>query len=131
MATTRINQEHIQKGYAYFETAEVQIKKKKTEVLLLQLLNPAFSNKVKVYHDPYAKESGGLGIAGVKVTGGRDKSFYFKKGNDVAYKLKKKEYGKQAPGIFEDCPDYFESIKFELKWAKFEEQIYNYSNTCK
>jgi len=126
-----INQEYIKDGYAYFESAEVQIKKKKTQTLLLQLLNPAFSNKVKVYHDVYAKESGGLGIGGIQMTGGRDKSYFFKKGNDVAFKLKKKQYGDQAASIYDDCKDYYETIKSDLKWARFEQQIYDYSQTCK
>jgi len=127
----QINADYLRDGYAYFETSEVQIKKKKTQVLLMQLLNPAFSNKLKVYHDPWASESGGLGIGGIKVTGGRDKSYYFKKGDAIAYKLKKKHYDDQAPTIYEDCPEYFDSIKSELKWSKFEEQIYNYSQNCK
>ena len=40
--------EHIKAGYVFFETTEVMVKKKKL-TLLLQLLNPGFANKIKVF----------------------------------------------------------------------------------
>ena len=43
-----MNQEKLRDGYVYFELAEVQIKKKKTRMLQMQLLNPAFSKKFKI-----------------------------------------------------------------------------------
>ena len=46
----------LSKGYVYMEKSEVRIKKK-TRTLMVQLVNPSFSKKIKVYDDPFAKES--------------------------------------------------------------------------
>ena len=64
--------EYINRGYNYYEQADVQIKKKKKTTAMMQLLNPSFSSKIKVYHDPYAKETASLGVSGIKVAGGED-----------------------------------------------------------
>ena len=127
---SEINMDHIKDGYAYFESAEVQIKKKKTQVLLLQLVNPAFAHKIKVYHDPYAKETAGLGIAGLKVTGGDDKSYWVKKGDDVAYKLQKKTYNDEKENLFGDCSDIMKKMEEEKAWKFFPKYVYEYSIGC-
>lgn len=125
-----LNQEHLKEGYAYFEATEVYYKKKKTKVLLLQLLNPAFPGVVKVFHDPLAGESGGLGIGGLQVTESSDKSYFIKVGGDVAFKLKKKKYDDEAENVFRKCPDFYKSIKKSLKWKEFPEKLMEYSKEC-
>ena len=126
-----INMEYIKDGYAYFEAAETRLKKNKTQVLLLQLLNPAFCSKVKIFHDRNAKETAGIGIGGLDVTGGLEKSYWVQKTGEVAYKLKKKEFKDQADEFFGDCADYYDGIKNDLKWKEFEKYIFDYSNSCK
>jgi len=126
-----VNSELVNDGYAYFESAEVQIKKKKTQVLLLQVVNPSFNSQVKVFHDPFAKKTIGLGVAGVKVAGGIDKSYWVQKGGKPAFKLKKKNYNKEADLLFGDCSDYFDKIKSKLVWKDFPMHVYNYVDECK
>lgn len=126
-----VNGELIQEGYAYFESAEVQIKKKKTQVLLLQVVNPAFNSKVKVFHDPYAKKTMGLGIGGINVAGGIDKSYWVQTGDKPAFKLKKKDYDETADMLFGDCDAYFETIKSNLVWKDFPMHVYDYVENCK
>lgn len=126
---TDLNQEYLEDGYAYFESTEVYYKKKKKKVLLLQLINPSFSGEVKVFYDPTAGESAGIGIGGMNIAGGGDKSFYIKIGDDTAFKLKKKEYKKQAEDIFSTCPDYLRKVK-KLNWEKFGETLLDYTKTC-
>ncbi len=126
---TDANQDLIKDGYAYFETTEVYIKKKKKETLLLQLLNPAFGSKVKVFHDPKAKEKGGLlSVGGIGVTKTYENSYYIKIDNNAAYRLKKKDYRKQVSEIFGACPDFIKSMSNH--WDKLGETLYNYSQTC-
>ncbi|NNE30509.1 MAG: hypothetical protein HKN16_12795, partial [Saprospiraceae bacterium] len=87
-----LDQDKIARGYVYIESSDVMVKKKRMQ-LLVQLLNPHFSQKIKVYHDPLAGETASIGIAGVKVAGGLDKSYYVKKESaKAAVRLKKKDY---------------------------------------
>jgi len=125
-----LNQDKLKDGYAYFESTDCFYKKKKNKVLLLQLLNPVFAGKVKVFHDPGASEGGGMKIGGFKVTEDFDKSYYIKVGDETAYKLKKKNYKDQAAEIFSGCADFYNSIKEDLNWKKIGETLYNYSQQC-
>jgi len=125
-----LNQEYLKDGYAYFEATEVYYKKKKTKVLLLQLLNPSFTNNVKVFYDPLAAESGGMGIGGIKVTESVAKSYFIKVGDDVAFKLKKKSYKDEAENVYRKCPDFYKSIKKDLNWKDLGKVLSEYSQSC-
>ncbi len=126
---TSLKQDVFEKGYVYFEKSKVKIKKK-TRTLLVQLLNPSFSDKVKIYNDPLAKETLNAGIGGIKVAGGHEKSYYIKKGSDVAYRIKKKTYKEEFKLIFEDCPSLVEKIDANRNWADFVGHIYQYTTDC-
>jgi len=127
--STDLNQEYLEDGYAYFESTEVYYKKKKKKVLLLQLINPSYSGEVKVFYDPTAGESVGLGVRGINIAGGGDKSFYIKIGDEVAFKLKKKKYKDQIKNIFSKCPDYLRKVK-KWNWEKFGETLLDYTKNC-
>lgn len=116
-------------GYVYFEQSKVKISKKKTEVLILQLLNPHFSNKIKVYDDPFSKETASVGVGGFKVAGGLAKSYYVKRA-DVAVKLKKKEYKEEFPMYFKSCKAVLNKYKKDIDWSDFVTHIYTYATDC-
>lgn len=122
-----LNADIINKGYAYFEQAEVMVKKKKM-TLLMQLLNPSFSGKVQVYHDPFANETASVGIGGIKMAGGDDKSYYVKKGDEVAIRLKKKDYDEHYERLFGDCAEV--GAKEKIKWSEFQATVYAYDKEC-
>lgn len=114
-------------GYVYIETSEVMIKKKRM-TLLLQLINPHFSQKIKVYVDPAAGETMSAGIGGIKVAGGLDKSYYVKKETaKAAVRLKKKDYDEEFKGFFSSCSTV---SKLEPKWSKFVEHVHTYATGC-
>ena len=120
-------------GYVYFEKMTTQIKKKKTEDLMLQMLNASFSSKIKVFYDPFAKESMGLSVGGVTVAGGLDKSYYvFKEGTDeVAYRLYKKDYKEQFSTLFGDNDEFMAKYGDNIKWSDLEMHIYEYTQMSK
>ena len=123
----RLDQNLISQGYAFFEQADVKIKKK-TERLLVQLLNPSFSSKISVYHDPKAKETTGLGVGGINVAGGISKSYYIKKNSDAAaYKLTKKDYQKQFKMFWSDSDILVETYGTSPKWRDLTEHIHKYN----
>tara|TARA_B110000503_G_C7114550_1_gene399710 strand:- start:22 stop:495 length:474 start_codon:yes stop_codon:yes gene_type:complete len=114
-------------GYVFFEKSLTQIKKN-TETLVLQLLNPSFAGKIKVYHDPFAKETMSVGVAGITVAGGLDKSYYVKTNKDeAAWRLYKKDYKEQFEQLFGDKPEFVDKYKDSLNWSDLEKHIYEYS----
>lgn len=122
----RLNQDLINQGYAYFEQTDVKIKKK-TEMLLVQLLNPSFSGKICVYHDPKAKSTASIGVAGVNAAGGIAKSYYLKKDSDTAaYKLTKKDYQKQFSMFWSDNKSIAEAYP-DGKWRDLTDHIHLYN----
>lgn len=123
-----INQDIINKGHAYFEKTDVKIKKK-TRTLLLQLMNPGFSNHIKVFYDPFAKETMSVGVAGVTLAGGLDKSYYLKLGDDVAYLAKKKDYKEQFTTIFKGCNAVLNDEEGG-NWNKFESHVWKFHDNC-
>ncbi len=122
-----LNKEHIKEGYVYFETVDVKIKKK-TKTLLMQLVNPGYGTKIRIYHDPWAVKTGAS--FGVLSVGGVRKSFYVKKGDEVAYKLKSKKYKKEWKNIFAECKNIEEAFKGKMRWRHFSQHIYHFTTKC-
>ena len=119
----------IKDGYAYFEKAEVMVKKKKI-ALMMQLLNPSFSGKIRVYHNPYATETTQLTVGGIGVAGGDDKSYYVKKGDGVAFKLEKKNFGDEFGKLFADCASVKKDYGINPKWRDLEEITFKHATEC-
>ncbi len=115
-------------GYVYFEQAEVQVKKEKL-TLMMQLLNPAFCKKIKVYHDPYAAETASVGIGGFTVAGGDDKSFYVSVRGGTGFKLAKKDYKESFRKVFGVCTPLEQKFP-EVKWSQFDEHVFEHNQSC-
>ncbi len=123
-----LNQELFGRGYVYMESTPVMLKKKRL-VLLMQLLNPHFSDKIKVYQDFQAGETMSLGVGGVSVVGGLDKSYYVKKQSaKAAVRLKKKDYDTEFQGFFSSCKSV---SKLDPKWSEFVNHVHTFATECK
>ena len=117
----------LKDDYVYFEKSPTVVKKK-TQQLMLQMLNPSFSNKIKVYHDPFAGETMSAGVGGITVAGGLDKSYYVKRESDkAAWRLFKKNYKEEFPKLFADQPEFVKKYQQDLKWRDLEKHIWEYS----
>ena len=122
-----LNEDMFENGYVYLEQTEVKIKKK-TRNLLVQLLNPHFSEGIKIYFDPLAKETMSVGIGPMSV-GGDAKSYFVKKnGANVAIKLKKKDYDEEFNGFFGGCDAIV--IDGKPRWSELAEHAYTYGQEC-
>jgi hypothetical protein len=121
-----IDNEKIKDGYSYFETTEV-LQGKKTRKFIMQVLNPDFCAKIKIYDDPFAQETASVGIAGVKLAGGDSKSYYFKKGDGPAVLIEKKQYKKQFSTIWEDAPALIEKYGKDPVWTDLAKHIAEYT----
>lgn len=122
-------QELVKNGYGLFEKVDTKLKKN-THTVLLQLLNPLFCSKIKIYCDPNASETGGIGMMGMNVIGGDEKSYYVKivGSNEPAFLLKKKDLDDNIAKLFSQCPKLFDSIKNDYLWGEFESYIFQNDN---
>ena len=124
-----VNMEKLKEGYGYFESSVTEIRKNKESVALLQLLNPATSQKIKIYFDPFANESTSISVGGMKMAGGIAKSYFVKIGDAKAIRLKKKDYEDMFETLYGDCPSFIKSIE-NIKWSEFGEHVANYTKDC-
>lgn len=102
---------------------------KKNTTALLQLLNPQFSSKIRIYHDPFAAETAGVGIGGIQVTGGIDKSYYVKVGEKTR-RIFKRDYDKDFPLFFNSCETLTKKYK-DFAWRDFPDHVFFFENDCK
>lgn len=117
----KLNQDLLSQGFVYFELADVKIKKKESK-LLMQLLNPDFSKYVKIYHDPFAKKTMSVGVAGVDVVGGIAKSYYISKEGAPAFKIEKKAYNEEFIPLWKSCSSLMEKYP-TAEWNELVEHI--------
>lgn len=127
MQKTGVNEALIRDGYVLYEKSLAVIKGK-TEPLLMQLVNPAFSDKIRVYADQFASESTSYGVGGMTLAGGDDLSYYIKKGDAPAEKVRKKDFKEKIPTLFGDCPALAEKLQQSFSWTDLPKYIYEHSN---
>jgi hypothetical protein len=121
--------EIIEREYIVFETALKA--KKKDKARLMQILNPGFDKKIKVYADPQAKETRGLALGGIRLTGGEDKSYLLVKDGAKTVKVKKKSYRDNFQELYATCPKMlavFEGNK--IKWDDVAGHVFVYNQVC-
>ena len=121
----KLNSDFLSIGYVYFELADVKVNKKNLK-LQMQLLNPGFSKAVKIYHDPFAKETTSLKVGGFKVAGGIAKSYYVAKGNQPAYRFYKKDYRKAFTPMWKSCKKVERAHK-NKHWADLVKHVITFT----
>jgi hypothetical protein len=100
----------------------------KKRTVLVQQVNPGFDNNIKVYSDPFAKQTTGVAVAGMQMTGGMDKSYYVNyKGKTI--RLYKKDYDKKFKEYFGSCPELNAKYK-NGAWRDFAEHLFFYDQSC-
>ncbi|MEP0365898.1 MAG: hypothetical protein ABJN36_10460 [Cyclobacteriaceae bacterium] len=121
----------MNREWVFFEQA--LLPKKKDKYVMMQLLNPGFDSKIKVYLDPNANESMGVGIGGIQVAGGEDKSYLVVYDGNKSEVYKKKRYKKEALTLlYKDCEVFKENYKGEkFDWSDFAEHVLVYDQMCK
>lgn len=96
---------------------------------LLQLVNPGFDSQIRVYDDPFAMETLGVGFAGVQITGGMDMSYYVKtKGQFI--RLKKKNYDELFRPLFDSCPAVMAKYGKKFAWRDFCYHVFMLDQEC-
>jgi hypothetical protein len=122
--------EIIEREYLIYEQA--LLPKKKDKFALLQLLNPGFDGRIKVYENPTGQETGTMSVGDVTVTGGRESSYLVVKDGKKSMKVKKGKYKKAFPVLFGDCEEMMKMYRGQK--VKFENMAYHvlhYEVVCK
>jgi hypothetical protein len=121
--------EIVDRDHIIFETALTA--KKSDTYRLLQLINPGFDSKIKVFAEPSAK-TGGLSVGGVQLTGGQDRAYLFVKGGEKAIMVKKGSYSKNFEELYADCPQMVSAFQGEkIKWDDVALHVFTYDQICK
>ena len=112
--------------YIYYQQIQVP---GKDQFVLVQWLNPGFSQRIRVYEKPGAK-SGETSVGGVTVSGNDFTAFYIILNGQVQ-EIKKKSYRKEDfTTLFGDCE---KMVQFYEKpdFADFAEHILYYDLNCR
>lgn len=120
--------EIVNREYIIFETALAAAKSDKYR--LLQLINPGFDSKIKVYAEPSAK-TGGFSMGGLQISGGEDRAFLFVKGGAKAIIVKKGSYAKNFETLYSDCSKMLSAFQGEkIKWDDVALHVFTYDQIC-
>jgi len=117
----------------YFINQTVSLKNKKDDKeFLMQVINPGFNDIISVYHDPRAKETGGVSLGyGPQLGGGVIKSYYVKKGNKVMW-LHKDDFEDNYDFLFGDNAEFMKKYpKNSVEWDYFSFLIHEYTDMSK
>lgn len=99
------------------------LKNEDGDFVLLQLINPGYDTKIKVYANPAA----GKTMSWTGIDGGMDRSYYVSKNGEAVRKIVKKDMREEFAKLFGDC------AAMEGKtgnWDDFDKYIETY-NECK
>ncbi len=121
-----INLDVVNEGYGFYENTLVDLKGK-VQPLMMQLVNPGFSNKIKVYFDPMAMETMSMSVGPLKA-GGIDRSYFIKMGEAPAFKISKANYSEKMPEMFGDCPSIIKDLGRNPEWKDLAEHVFRHAN---
>jgi hypothetical protein len=125
----QINEEAVKEGYAYLETITIA-KKKKEITAVRQILNPGYSDKIKVLDNKAGMNGATTSLGGIKVAGGKDRSYFIKVGDAKAIKVSAKKYDEQFQELFGSCPEFIAEYGTDIKWSDIEEHVFAFSQMC-
>ncbi|MEL6592631.1 MAG: hypothetical protein AAFQ68_21210 [Bacteroidota bacterium] len=120
--------EMADREYIYYEKVQVPGKDK---YVLAQLLNPGWDSKIKVYNNPLGGETQSVGVAGVALVGGEDKTYLVVANGEPSMILKKKHYDKLFPELFASCREIGDNFRDkEAKFKYFAQHVFAYEVGC-
>lgn len=113
------------KEYAYFVPAKLPNGKP----ALLQHLNRGFDSTIQIFADPAGRETQGVGVGGVQISGGMLKSYLvLKKGSDASFLVKKGTYNKLWDQMYGDCDGMVKPEKADFR--DFAGHVEMHHNKC-
>ncbi len=103
-------------------------RRKKEKYALMQLLNPGFSGRVKVFHNANSSETMPVSIGGLRVVGGEDRSYIVVKDNKQAVFVRKAGFVKDFARLFGDRPEFIKKASKRPKFRNFASHVQEYNS---
>lgn len=95
----------------------------------MQLLNPGFDSKIKVYAHPEAESTGGLTGNGIQLTGSMENIYYVSVGGANITEIQQLGYRKKALAeLYNNC-EVIGAID-KLKWKDFPKHVFAHHQEC-
>lgn len=98
--------------------------------VLVQLINPGFDSRIRVYDDPFATKTSGIGVGGIAITGGMDKSYYVRTKEGKVIRLKKRNYDELFRPLFDSCPAVMDKYSKNFAWRDFCYHVFLFDESC-
>jgi hypothetical protein len=115
--------------YIIYEQA--LLPKKKDKYRLLQLVNPGFDSRIKVYYNPSGNETSGISLGDVQLTGGEEKSYLVEIDDKKSIMVKKGKYNKLIAELYGDCPELIKILGNEkIKFKNMAAHVFGYDQLC-
>jgi len=107
--------------------------------VMMQMINPGFDSRIKVYYSLGSRKTSGVGIPGpgiapvtIKITGGRQRAYWVSKDNGAVFKIKRGSYNKKKfTRLFGDSPQMLETYGRPYRFSEFSEHVYMYDKLNK
>ncbi|MDW7694663.1 hypothetical protein R9C00_07915 [Flammeovirgaceae bacterium SG7u.111] len=116
----------VETEWVIFE--RIQLPTKRESYALVQLVNPGFDSKIKVYANPEANETSTLSSESMMLTGGDDTSHFISVNGERPTLIKKGKYKKEGfAQLFGGCDALNDE---EPKWKYFAKHIFIYDQKC-
>ncbi|HPR31529.1 MAG TPA: hypothetical protein PLK12_05525 [Prolixibacteraceae bacterium] len=129
MAQTNFD-EIIDREWIYYE--QILSPGKNPKPLLLQKVNPGFDERIKVYNDPNAAETGSLMSGDVTLTGGEDRSYIAVNEKGEAFYIRKASYDKKIRELLSDCPYLLSKYEGQkMRFNDLAQHVYIYNTMCR
>lgn len=104
----------------------IQLPNKKEKYAFVQLLNPGFDSKIKVYQHQNANQTGVFQVEGVTLAGDDDTSHLIVIDGAKSFVMRKNKYKSEAMNkLFNNCTEIE-----DLRWRNFAKQVYKYDTRC-
>ena len=112
---------------------KVQLPTKKEKYAFIQLLNPGFDSKIKIYVHQNADKTATLEMKGITLAGDDDQSHLVVINGGKSELIRKRNYKDQALSkLYKDCnviKEMYAGDKF--RWKDFAKHVFIYDQKCK
>jgi hypothetical protein len=119
----------LNREYFIFETTHAA--KNRDKHRLMQVVNPGFDTKIKVFAMPL-KQTTGFGVNEVMITGGEERAYLFVKVNEYPIEVKKGSYDRYFKYLYSDCPEMLSAFAGDrISWNDIALHVFAYDQVCK